>query len=176
MIAAQAPLPAGDSWDEQLPSLIYMDWTNVNEDGTFVFASMPQTGTLQLLAICDDWVGVQGKAPFVTGENFEVEDQPLDVELKMEPTFTAKIKIVDKTRTPIAGVSCQCSPNQLWLKGGSTILGSRHRSSEIATAQLNLQRNQNRRRTKVFFAITRFPTKMACFPFGICLAIESATA
>ena len=135
-IAVHIPLPAGDSWDPQLPSLLYFDSVDIREDGTFEFKSMPRTGTIQLIAVCDGWVGLeQSGAPFIVGETFDVEEADLEVELNMHKTFDAHIRVIDKAGKPIEGVVVGCSPNQLYKKGGSTFLGQRSNS----ITQLNNQ-------------------------------------
>lgn len=132
------PLPAGDTWDQKLPSLLYYDGAKIEADGTFVFPSLPSSGTVQLIATCDGWVGLQDKAqPFVVGETFEVEDTSQDIVLQMEPTFDAKIRIIDSKGQPVEGVSVHCSPNQLYRKGGSTLLGERFSSSDMINAQVS---------------------------------------
>ena len=126
VIAVCIPLPAGDSWDEKVPSLIYYHSANLREDGTFEFTSLPTTGTIQLICVCDGWVGLQDKStPFIVGETFDVDEKPLDVELKMDRTFDAKIRVVDQAMQPVEGITVACSPNQMFKKGGSTWLGER---------------------------------------------------
>jgi hypothetical protein len=131
-------LPAGDSWDQKLPSLLYYDGVKIEADGTFVFPSLPSSGTVQLIATCDGWVGQQDKTqPFVVGETFEVEDSSQEIVLQMESTFDAKIRIIDSKGQPVEGVSVHCSPNQLYRKGGSTLLGERFSSSDMIHAQVS---------------------------------------
>lgn len=137
VIAVQLPLPAGDSWDEALPSLIYYDAVDINADGTFQFPSMPLTGTVQLIAGCDGWVGLQEeKSPFVVGETFPVVGTSVDVELQMITTFDAKVRVVDTQGNPVSGVIVSSSPNQLFKKGGSTILGERFQSMPAIESNL----------------------------------------
>lgn len=129
VVAVHVPLPAGDNWDAALPSLLYYDSVAINEDGTFEFASMPHTGTIQLIALCDGWVGLEEKdSPFIVGETFEIDDESLEVELEMKPTFDAVMRVIDKSGQPIAGVTVATSPNQLYRKGGSTVLGQQNSS------------------------------------------------
>lgn len=137
VISVSVPLPSNDSWDEKLPSLLYYDSIDINQDGTFKFPSLPSTGTLQLIAVCDGWVGEQEKeSPFIVGETFEIEGDLKDIELKMQRTFDAKIRVVDDKGKPLAGVTIACSPNQLFKKGGSTWLGERFDSMPSLRSQL----------------------------------------
>lgn len=125
VVAVHAPLPAGDSSDDKLPSLLFSDTVNIKEDGTFEFPSMPHTGRVQLIAICRGWVGKQEEStPFIVGELFDVLEGPVDVELTMEPTFDAKIQVVDQEELPVEGVVVATSPNQKLQLLGSNILGS----------------------------------------------------
>ncbi len=137
VISVSVPLPSNDSWDEKLPSLLYYHSIDINQDGTFKFPSLPSTGTLQLIALCEGWVGEQDeKTPFIVGESFEVDGDLKDIELKMQRTFEAKIRVVDDKGKPLAGVTVGCSPNQLFKKGGSTWLGERFDSMPGIRSQL----------------------------------------
>lgn len=137
VISVSVPLPSNDSWDEKLPSLLYYDSVDINQDGSFKFPSLPSTGTLQLIAVCDGWVGEQDKeTPFIVGETFEIDGDLKDIELKMQRTFDAKIRVVDNKGKPLAGVTVACSPNQLFKKGGSTWLGERFDSMQGLRSQL----------------------------------------
>ncbi len=137
VISVSVPMPANDSWDEKLPSLLYYDSTEIDQDGNFNFRSLPSTGEIQLIAICDGWVGQQETdSQFIVGETFEVEGNLSDVELKMQRTFDAKIRVIDEKGKPLAGVTIACSPNQLFNKGGSTWLGKRHDSLSSLRSQL----------------------------------------
>lgn len=71
VIASQAPLPAGDAWDEKLPSVIYYDWAGVKEDGSFEFPAMPDSGLIQLIGLCDGWVGTQENS-MIVGQQFDM--------------------------------------------------------------------------------------------------------
>lgn len=137
VISVSIPLPSNDSWDDKLPSLLYYDSTDINQDGTFKFPSLPSTGTLQLIALCDGWVGEQDKeTPFIVGETLEIDGDLKDVSLKMQRTFDAKIRVVDEKGKSLAGVTIACSPNQLFKKGGSTWLGERFDSMPSLRSQL----------------------------------------
>jgi hypothetical protein len=135
VIACQAPLPAGNAWDEALPSLLYHDWVEIREDGTFEFPFMPDGGTIQLLGICDGWTGASDGSR-VVGELFELSSNPADIELKMVPTFSVNIKVVDKQGKPVEDAQCVYSPNQGWYKSGSTLLGAKQRTAEYVLGRL----------------------------------------
>lgn len=78
VLAAHTPLPLGNTYEDQLPSLIYYSSADIREDGTFQFPSMPPTGTVQLIALCEHWVGLKGDGAGIEGQTFEVEtNEPL---------------------------------------------------------------------------------------------------
>ncbi len=54
-MAYVAPLPIEGRAANQADAdfLIWSDWTEVREDGTFTFASVPPKGKVQLIAACD---------------------------------------------------------------------------------------------------------------------------
>jgi hypothetical protein len=133
VIAVHMPLPAGPNWDENLPSVEFHDSCKINEDGSFGWDSMPRTGKIQLIAMCDGWAGLNSQnGASVYGQVFEVDETSLDVELEMQPTFDAKFRIVDENEQPLTGINCNLSPNQTWLLGGSTMVGTTYRSLEVA--------------------------------------------
>lgn len=139
VVAVHVPFPLGASW-QKLPSLLYFDSTVIKEDGSFVFASMPRTGIIQLIAYCDGWVGLQedkeDDSTCVIGETFEVDEQSLEVELEMEPTFDAVIRVLDKTGQPLPGVTIAVCPQQLHHKGAYEVLGQSYDSISSLRGQL----------------------------------------
>lgn len=155
VISVSIPLPSNDSWDDKLPSLLYYDSTDINQDGTFEFPSLPSLGTLQLISVCDGWVGEQDKeTPFIVGETFEIDGDLKDIELKMQRTFDAKIRVVDNKGKPLAGVTVACSPNQLFKKGGSTWLGERFDSMPSLRSQLMSEPSAARDNSSRFRAVS----------------------
>ncbi|MFO0943954.1 MAG: hypothetical protein U0930_24725 [Pirellulales bacterium] len=70
------------------------------------------------------------------GETFEVDGILSDVELKMQRTYDAKIRVINEKGKPLAGVTVACSPNQRFNKGGSTWLGERFDSLPSLRSQL----------------------------------------
>ena len=155
VISVSVPLPSNDSWDEKLPSLLYYDSVDINQDGTFKFPSLPSTGTLQLIALCEGWVGEQDeKTPFIVGETFEIDGDLKNIELKMQRTFDAKIRVVDDKGKPLAGVTVACSPNQLFKKGGSTWLGERFDSMPGIRSQLMSEPSAARDNANRFSAVS----------------------
>ena len=137
VLAAHAPLPLGNTYSDEVPSLIYYSVADIKADGTFGFPSMPTTGTVQLIGLCDQWVGLsEEKSPFIVGQSFDVEEDRLPFVLDMQRTFDAKIRVVDQAGQPVAGIGLLCTPNQLYKKGGSTILGMRRDSAAILACQI----------------------------------------
>ncbi len=143
VIAIQAPSPAGKTWDEDMPSLVFTSFADIHADGSFEFASMPNSGSIQLIAICDGWVGLQEeKSSYIVGETFDVADEVLQVVLGMNRTFDANIRIIDKNGQPVAGINAACSPNQLHLKGGVARLGQKFDLIAVLRGQIRNEINQ----------------------------------
>jgi hypothetical protein len=137
VIAIQAPSPAGKTWDEHLPSLVFKSFADIEAEGSFTFASMPHSGSIQLIAVCDGWIGLQEeKSSHIVGETFNVAGEFLEVVLEMSRTFDANIRIIDKNSQPVAGVKVACSPNQLHLKGGVARLGQKFDSISVLLGQI----------------------------------------
>ena len=131
VIATSVPLPAGESWAEENPSLGWHDWVEVNEDGTFVFESLPRAGEVQLIAVCDGAVStttVPDARSFVMGQLFDVVQDQVEVVLEMEPTGSLEVKVKTLDDKPVTDAQISSWPNQRYYKGGSTLLGGRFRS------------------------------------------------
>ena len=139
VIASHVPLPAGSNWDIKLPSLIYYRTIQIDASGAFQFNSMPRTGTVQLIASCDGWTGsYDDKSRYVVGDSFEVDDKDLSVELKMQPTFDAKIRILDKQGAPVSDATLACSPNIQYSSGGASRMGGRPDSTPALKSQFSI--------------------------------------
>ncbi len=120
------------------PPLVYFSTANLKSDGTFEFVSMPQTGTVQLIAFCQGWAGLHNaRTPFIIGQTFEVFDEALEVELEMERTFDAKMRVVDRAGKPVQGVTVQSYPNQNFKSAGSSMLGQRNDSIDVLLIQMD---------------------------------------
>ena len=141
-IVTCAPKPAENSYAEENPSLVWHDWVEINEDGTFELESVPRGGEMQIIAICDDWLAKTippaGNGFFTQGQLYQLDkDQPrFECTVEMEPTGTVELTVLDSKGQPLAEGEVGSSPNQLYLKGGSNLLGSRYRSIDGVKSQL----------------------------------------
>jgi hypothetical protein len=132
VVATSAPKPAADSWTEKDPSVVWHDWVEVAPDGSFVFESLPRSGELQLIAICDGWISStvsDEPRTLVAGQVFKIEDDEHSFVVKMEPTGTLDVSLVTEDGKPFTEGQISSWPNQHYLKGGSTLLGRRFRSA-----------------------------------------------
>jgi len=141
VIATCAPKPEESSYAEKDPSLVWHDWTEVRDDGTFEFASLPRGGEMQLIAVCDGWLSSTiPPAPnrSTQGQLFQLDKGEAQFEptLEMEPTGTLELTVHGPDGEPLSEGEVGSWPNQLYLKGGSTLLGSRYKSIEIFKSQL----------------------------------------
>lgn len=141
VIAHCLPKPADATHGRKNPSLAWTEWVEIQEDGSFVFPSLPRTGMIQLIALCRGWVvenGPRDDGPraFTAGvlldlKEFEYEDNVLSgVEIPMTEAGSLKVKVVKPDGMPLVGANVSTWPNQSYEKGGSTILGSAYRSVE----------------------------------------------
>jgi hypothetical protein len=128
-----------------LEMVCWRDWTKLEEDGSFEFASMPRTGRVQLIAVCDGWTSAAHKkwtwqgltrSSFIEGQCFNVDEKDLEVELKMEQAMKLHVSVLDGNGDPISNAKVGFSPNQLWKDWGSQILGSRQSTHDIIRKQL----------------------------------------
>ncbi len=137
VLAAHCPLPLGNTYSDQFPSLIYYATAEIEADGSFEFKSMPLTGTVQLIALCDQWVGPKADdSTFIVGQTFDVESDKDSIVLNMERTFDAKIRVLDEQGQPVEGIGLVSTPNQLYKNGGSTILGMRRQTADMLKCQI----------------------------------------
>ncbi len=135
VMACQMPMEIKNAAELKLRSLMWTDWTTVAEDGTFEFPSLPRSGRLQLIALCDGWVS-PGERIMTKGQLFSVSDEDLEVSLNMEPTMDAIIDVKDAFGKPIEDAHVGFWPNELWQDYGSQILGERSKSIEQAQSQI----------------------------------------
>ncbi len=142
------PKPAGTQWEEADPSVVWMDVAKVAEDGTFELLSLPRTGQIQLIAICSGWLGInQGERNEIfrrtQGMILDLDDLAIehdvyeDLIIPMEPTGTINVTVLKPDGKPLPGAQVSTNPNQIWLLGGSTIVGSYQRSIESIQAQID---------------------------------------
>ena len=152
VIAYCLPKPSGRVNDVSDPSLSWSDYADINEDGSFVFNSLPRTGTLQLIALCRGWT-IQSQPRDEVGEFFvqgiqinldesEIVDGQLSVVLPMQPAGSLEVTVTNPDGSPLAGVQIGSWPNQKLDKWGSQLLGTCCPSMTIVEARLDGCGNQ----------------------------------
>lgn len=132
IVAASVPKPAEDFNSKTAPSLVWYDWTDVAEDGTFEFESLPRGGELQLIAICEGWISktsIPDAGHYVMGQLFDVDAATVDVELEMEPTGTLEVEVFAPDGKPLMEGKIGCGIGQRFYKGRQGGLGRRLRSA-----------------------------------------------
>lgn len=130
-ILCALPKPDGDSWAEDSPSITWNDYVPIAEDGSFHFASVPKSGELQIIAVCDGWVSkttIPEAQSFVMGQLFAVQESSVTINVEMERTGSLELTFIKPDGQPLESGSVGSSPNQRYYKGGSTLLGQRYRS------------------------------------------------
>lgn len=133
--------------------------TGIDEDGNFIFESLPRGDTVQIIAISDGWVSASSTAHEVAeyghANNFATEPLddrqmkasnrvyprlyrliPPEIEavLPMEATLSCMVTVIDDNGLPIPDARVGFSPNQYSFDGGSQLLGQEGNSLESLRA------------------------------------------
>ena len=140
-------------------------WTNwewqataeIAPDGTFELNSLPRDENLQLIAICDGWVSRSPSIEEVNdyGEKYhynlkyrgpnsvQVFPQLVRIgglaanpDVRMDPTATCEVTVVDENKSPIANADVEFWPNEYFFGSGSSILGVGRNTIEEIRAEL----------------------------------------
>jgi hypothetical protein len=143
VIAAVAPKPAESTYSDVNPSLVWHDKAPIADDGTFEFPSIPRSGVVQLIALCDGFISAsipmvqrnELQAP-IEGQYFTVDGPLIEPTVQMMPTGTLEVRCVNRDGEPLAGIEVYSWPNQRGLLSGSTYLGSVYPSLLEIQAQL----------------------------------------
>lgn len=143
VIAAIAPKPAESTYSDVNPSLVWHDKATIADDGTFEFPSIPRSGVVQLIALCDGFISTsipmvqrnELQAP-IEGQYFAVDGPLIEPTVQMIPTSTLEVRCVDRDGEPLADIEVYSWPNQRGLLSGSTYLGSVYPSLQEINAQL----------------------------------------
>lgn len=120
--------PSADNFNR----VMWFGWAPVEADGTFTVESWPAGEPMQIVALCDEYMAISGKAPDVV-ENprdpkddpyrrpqvFEKLDQPIEV--AMTKLQTCIVRTVDEDDAPVAAVEVLSGPNVGWWNHGSQI-------------------------------------------------------
>lgn len=128
----------------------WYDKADVQEDGTFVFQSLPRGEVVQLIAVCDGWLSreptlqeIDVTAPWVkkvAGQMgrgtcaplvYMLNEPTLRLKIGMTRTATCEVTVLGPDGSPLPNARVGMWPNQRWLRGGSTIVGVGIRSSDM---------------------------------------------
>ncbi|MGB7343399.1 MAG: hypothetical protein WBD20_04260 [Pirellulaceae bacterium] len=112
--------------------VVWHDWVYVSGDGTFELTSVPPSGEMQLIAICDGWVSkttMAGHEGFVAGQLFSITPSMEAITVAMERTGTIEIELQTPDGKPLEGGKISVCPNQIYHHTtGATVLGQATRS------------------------------------------------
>lgn len=143
VVAFHLPKPRGRCRDKKDPSLSWSEVTDIKEDGTFRFESLPRTGVVQLITVCTGWIGKSkprdGKPArgfFILGELFDLDKMEADGQIPelvipMEKAGSVEITVTKPDGKPLAGAKVHTYPNQLLNKSGSQLLGACYPSLDM---------------------------------------------
>ncbi|MGI9458082.1 MAG: M56 family metallopeptidase [Aeoliella sp.] len=108
---------------------VWTDWTNIGEDGTFVFESLPRDPgeVVQLVGICEGFVssprgGYDEDEPQSTPQTTNLGGDEVEHTLEMMATAKCIIRCRDGKGRPVAGALVDFWPNTKWLSGGSGLV------------------------------------------------------
>jgi hypothetical protein len=125
-------------WRDQVP---------IEEDGSFVFESLPSNEVLQMIPICDGWVPPKADESQLTKffphrledldsprpgpQLIELEGAIVEPVLKMAKATSARITVKTQGGDPIPGAKVQTWPFVTWFDGNGQILGTGHSDREF---------------------------------------------
>lgn len=144
ILAHCLPRPAGFCYADEDPSVSWEDAASINEDGTFEFPSLPRSGMIQLITVCDTHIGKDVDPPdpnqnaFTQGMYLQVDERD-DLEnltIPMEATGTVRVKVLDPDGNPLVGAKVGTWPNQSMHLAGSNVLGEYSQSIELIRQQI----------------------------------------
>lgn len=104
--------------------LNWMAWQPVGPDGSFVFESLPP-GRVEIIALCDGFVSQNSpddkRGNPRTPQLVQLDNEENMIALRMEPTATCEITVIDDKGQPLEGAAVAFWPNIIWNKRGTTI-------------------------------------------------------
>ncbi len=154
VVVSAAPFPLESSDAIVGSSVVWQDRVEIALDGTFVIPSIPHSGEMQLIAICDNWHATpSANVAFISGELIDLDDEVSDLILPMFPAVTLEVTVTDQAGHPVSGVFTDCSPNQQLKWFGSSLLGTSFRTSILIEDQIS-----NRARSKFWQMNESFKT------------------
>ncbi len=111
VIAWCLPKPAGTVWDRVNPTIGWCEETEITEDGSFEFLSLPRGGQVQLIAVSKGWLITGRERVFTVGKTIEVNKQQLadnrvnDITLEMSPTGSIEVEVLGPDGKPLVGAT-----------------------------------------------------------------------
>lgn len=144
-------LRACTSISDEARQLSWSDFATVNEDGSFLFESVPRDCILMMVAVCDgalsgaaltdelaaagvpsedyrQFASASQAVPFVVRSRGDSSE----VVIPMGPTATVTVKVVDQDNQPLAGARVAMWPNQVFPGFGSNMIGDAWSTAQLA--------------------------------------------
>ncbi len=136
------------SWADRAP---------INEDGTFLFESLPSNEVLQMIPVCDGWVPAKPtkesvlqfypdqvdklKSSYSLPQLCALSRETASPILEMDQATSVRVTVLDPDGKPLLNARVRMWPNQLWFNFGTQILGdafcSRDRLLAVKANQLD---------------------------------------
>jgi len=134
--------------DERSTRWVWADKAPINEDGTFVFESLPPGEVLQMIPVCDGWVPANPNITMLlkhfpdeiewlarTDRSLpqlaELEGEKVTPTLRMKKATSVRVTVLGPDGEPLHGAEVRMGPNQLWFNGGSSLLGTAYSQAEV---------------------------------------------
>ncbi|MEQ1828430.1 MAG: M56 family metallopeptidase [Pirellula sp.] len=143
VMAFCVPKPLGPSFIET-PAVSWTDEATISADGSFEFASLPPSESIQLIALCRGWLTDQWEQNVMAkGQIFDIDRDQIaskkvtDITLTMERAGVLKVHVVGPDGKPLPGAHVQTWPNQMYSHDfGTTLLGFAYSSKEYGESQI----------------------------------------
>jgi hypothetical protein len=127
----------------------WTEWTEIKEDGSFEFPSLPAGYLAQVYAIANDWISaqptdealdackkwflksdVQLEGFYRYGQVLRLAGAESSMTIEMEQAGQVKVKCIDPKGTPLRRVFLSSWPNQQTVSGGATVFCIRSSTKE----------------------------------------------
>ncbi len=152
-----------DSKNRARNSWNWSDKAEINEDGTFVFESLPDDEVLQLIPVCDGWVPDKANKTDVLKyfpdemrqfdlswgalpQLVKTEGNSVEAVLPMIAARSVEVTVLGPDGKPLADTEIACAPNQYWFNGGSQILGAAFSSRDYIVSPEDFAKNWRKQR------------------------------
>ncbi len=124
-----SPKIIGYDGKEPVQATAFRDWKPIDPEGSFVFPSLPATGTLQVIAVCGGWISSGRNDGLVSGDllyldKLDVKNNSLAIVPEMHRAGSLGITLRKPDGRPVVAASVQVDPNVYWShRGQASILG-----------------------------------------------------